>query len=173
MDVVRRSGSGQYRMELHDSNDGLVASTLNSVDGRGILVSNSNSGSYTLKIVPLSATGTWIYDIAIWPGLPMLSFAWIQNSYSSHTGIGPHGNTMIWDYTLTGSAQSYKIALIRTDGNLEYDVIVVDAANKQISAAKSSSGNSVLNLTSGGGNYSVHVTTVEGTNGSYQITLTH
>jgi hypothetical protein len=173
MDVVRRSGSGLYRIELHDSSDKVLATTLSSVDGRGILVANAVAGSYSLNIVPLAATGTWVYNIAIWPGLPALSFSYAQNSYSSHTGIGPASNTMIWSYALTGASQTYHIESTRTDGNLEYDIVVLDSNQKQVATSKSSNGNAIVDLTSGAGTYIVHIVTVDGTSGSYRILLVH
>jgi hypothetical protein len=158
-------------MELRDVADKIVVSTLSSVDGRGILVSDTVPGDYTLNIIPLATTGTWAYDIAIWPGLPALSFSWAQNSYSNHTKTGTQSNVMTWSYTLTGAAQAYRIESTRTDGNLEYDMVVVDTAGKQIAESKSDGGNATIPVTTGAGAYFVRVTTVDGTSGSYRIAL--
>jgi len=171
LDIVRKSGSGQYRMELRDSTGQLIAATRSSVDGRGILVATPVPDSYTLTLIPLIATGTWVYDIAIWRGLPALSFSWAQNSYSSHTSTDAQSIIMTWAYTLATSAQPYNIEVTRTDGNLEYELSVLDSAGKQIATTKSSNGNAVLNLTADRGTFSVHVTTADGTSGSYRIAL--
>jgi hypothetical protein len=172
MDIVRRSGSGLYRIELHDAEDKLVVATLSSVDGRGILVANTAPGNYSLNIVPIMATGTWTYDIAIWPGLPAISFSWAQNSFSSHSTTDAKSNTMIWRYVLTGAAKPYKINIIRTDGNLEYSVEVRDASDKPVATAQSDRGNAIVNLTGGAGVYYLHMTTADNTTGSYRIALT-
>lgn len=171
LDVERRSGNGQFRMELRDANNAVITSSLSSIDGRGLLVATSDTGNYTLTITPTTATGTWVYSVAIWKGLPSLSFTLTQNSYSSHTSVEGKSNIMNWRYVLNGGPQTYRIEVTRTDGNLEYDMIVTDANDKPVATTKSSGGNAVIMLTTGRGTYTVQIIAANGTSGSYRIGL--
>ncbi|MCC7446386.1 MAG: hypothetical protein IT324_03170 [Anaerolineae bacterium] len=171
LDVERRSGNGQFRMELRDGNNALIDSAFSSIDGRGLLVATSDVGNYTLTITPLTATGTWVYSVAIWKGLPSLSFTLTQNSYSSHTSLEGKRNIMNWRYTLNGGPQTYRIEVTRTDGNLEYDMIVSDSNDRPVATTKSSGGSAVIMLTTARGAYTVQILVANGTSGSYRIGL--
>jgi hypothetical protein len=170
IDIERRSGDGQYRIELHDRDDNIVTTALSSSDGRGILVAKSGSGTYTIRVVPLAASETWGYSIALWKGMPSLSFSFTQSSYSSHTSLGDRANITRWRYVLT-SSQSYHVEVVRTDGNLEYTVAVLDAMGQPLTSIQSSDGNVDLALTSNAGTYFVEIMAVGGTSGSYRISL--
>jgi len=171
LDVERRSGTGQFRMELRDGNNALIDSSFSSIDGRGLLVATSDTGNYTLTITPLTATATWVYSVAIWKGLPSLSFTLTQNSYSSHTSIEGKSHITNWRYTLNSGPQTYRVEVTRTDGNLEYDMVVSDANDKPVATTKSSGGNAVIMLTTGRGTYNVQIVATNGTSGSYRIGL--
>jgi hypothetical protein len=170
IDIERRSGDGQYRIELHDSSDNVVTSARSSVDGRGILVSKSGPGSYTVNIMPLAASGMWGYSIALWKGMPSLSFSFTQSSYSSHTSLADRTNITRWRYVLT-SSQSYHVEVVRSDGNLEYTVTVLDASGKLLTSAQSSDGNASIDVSTNAGTYFVEITAQSGTSGSYRISL--
>ncbi len=170
IDIERRSGNGQYRLELHDNHNTVVTTAPSSIDGRGILVAKAGPGAFTVNVVPLAATGNWAYSIALWKGMPSLSFSFTQSSYSSHTSAGDKANVTRWRYVLT-SSQSYHVEVVRTDGNLEYSVAVLDAAGKPLTSSRSSDGNATIALTSNAGAYFVEVTARGGTSGSYRISL--
>jgi hypothetical protein len=170
VEIDRRSGSGQYRIELYDSSNTLITTTQSNVDGRGILAVRSGVGNYTLRVVPLTAAGDWAYSIALWIGMPSLSFAYGQSSYSSHTSLEGQANITTWRYVLN-SGQSYHIEVARTDGTLEYSLRVLNAAKQQIASTRSSNGSVSIDLVTGVGTYYAEVTALDGTTGSYRISL--
>ncbi len=170
VDTERRSGDGQYRLELRDSNNNIVTTAPSSIDGRGILVAKTGAGSYTVNVVPVSASGDWAYSIALWKGIPSLSFSFTQSSYSSHTSLGAQATITRWHYVLNNS-QSYRVQIVRTDGNLEYALVVRDSNGKQLASVQSDQGNASVDLSTGAGTFFVEVSALDGTSGSYRISL--
>ena len=96
-------------------------------------------------------------SVAIWKGLPSLSFTLTQNSYSSHTSIEGRSNITNWRYVLNNGPQTYRIEVTRTDGNIEYDLVVTDSNGKPVATTKSSDGNAVIMLTTGRGCMALNV----------------
>jgi hypothetical protein len=171
VDIQRRSGAERFRMELRDASNALLAFAPSSSDGRGILAAETPAGNYTLNVVPLMASGNWTYTIAVYSGLPSLSFSWMQSSSTSHSNTGAVPGVTRWRYTLSGAAQPYRVEANRTDGNFEFEMIVLDGAEKPIGTTKSANGKASVALNTGAGTYTVQVTAQNGTMGSYQIGL--
>ncbi|GEM_PF-5138482 len=167
VDVKRRSGDGQYKMELRDAKGGIITTTQSSIEGRGILVAKTDAGNYSLLIAPTTSSGDWNYTITLWKGMPSLSFVEVQSSHSSGSS---EPNVTTWRYTMTGP-DTYRVEIKRTDGNLEYDVSVLDASLKPIATAKSDEGDASVELKTSGKVYYVMVMAKDGTSGSYNITL--
>lgn len=171
LDIVRRSGDAHYRMELRDSENKLISATESSADGRGILVAHTDSGHFNLNIIPISSTGPWEYNVAIWQGMPVISLAWRQSSFSSHTSVEGQQNVTAWRYTVNNAVETYQVDVKRTDGNLEYNLVVLDADRKTIASTRSIDGAVSITITSKRGVYYTVLTAVEGTSGSYSIGL--
>lgn len=71
--IVRHSGDGQYRMELHDEQDVVVMTAQSGPDGNGLLTADSGPGNFTLYVIPTRAMGDWTYTITILKNVPKVS----------------------------------------------------------------------------------------------------
>jgi hypothetical protein len=118
VDVKRRSGDGQYKMELRDAKGGIITTTQSSIEGWGILVAKTDAGNYSLLIEPTTSSGDWNYTITLRKGMPSLPFVEVQSSYSSRSSGSTEPNVTTWCYTMTG-LDTYRVEIKRTDGNLE------------------------------------------------------